>query len=474
MIAKIVKYNVVVLLLSLIFPVIADAQLDYTVFPRLSIEGRYSDNYYASERDKKDGFITTVSPGILISVFTRNSMLDLDYSLNSTGYFIEDEADRFEYFNQRGFGAFRADILKNFSIFLQDEIVKTEDVISIDENFARERRRVAFLRNTSGGELAYHYKEGSEIAAGYAFTILDYFDGIVDDSKRHDFRGRITHDFNIRNTGSASYRHSITDYRRLNDPGQTSRDDLYEDEIRGRFTHYFTPRFSSGISYGYLELHHDEPLGRAPIDYHVHDAEIESAYFISSSLRADGRIGLFFREVFGTDTWEEGLVYRAGLTYTYSDFMGTAAYEGGYSTSYINPERLEFYEYQRVIGDVTYNLIRDILILRGRGSYMVNRYPDSTDRRRDNIWNAGGGMDYRVFNWLLFSLDYNHTARNSNIQGLHYVENSYLARITISYRYSTMERDIETRERRERERRAEMGIERREMERREREEDNAR
>jgi hypothetical protein len=37
-----------------------------------------------------------------------------------------------------------------------------------------------------------------------------------------------------------------------------------------------------------------------------------------------------------------------------------------------------------------------------------------------------------------------------------------------------MERDIETRERRERERRIETGVERREMERREREEDNAR
>ena len=62
-----------------------------------------------------------------------------------------------------------------------------------------------------------------------------------------------TQDFNIRNTGQASYRHSLIDYRRLNYPGQTSRDDLYEDEVRGRFIHYFTPRFSSGLSYGYLE-----------------------------------------------------------------------------------------------------------------------------------------------------------------------------------------------------------------------------
>ena len=65
MITKIIKYYVVVLLLSLIFPVIADARLDYTVFPRLSIEGRYSDNYYNREIEKDDALIATISPGIL-------------------------------------------------------------------------------------------------------------------------------------------------------------------------------------------------------------------------------------------------------------------------------------------------------------------------------------------------------------------------------------------------------------------------
>ena len=124
MITKIIKYYVVVLLVSLLFPVIADARMDYTVFPRLSIEGRYSDNYYASERDKKDGFITTVSPGILISVFTRNTMLDLDYSLNSTGYFIERMKQIGLNILTRGERPFRANLLRNFSILLQDEIFK--------------------------------------------------------------------------------------------------------------------------------------------------------------------------------------------------------------------------------------------------------------------------------------------------------------------------------------------------------------
>ena len=52
-----------------------------------------------------------------------------------------------------------------------------------------------------------------------------------------------------------------------------------------------------------------------------------------------------------------------------------------------------------------------------------------------------GGINYRIVDWLLLSLDYNHTARNSNTPGLHYVENTYLARITLSYRYSTIERE---------------------------------
>ena len=86
-------------------------------------------------------------------------------------------------------------------------------------------------------------------------------------------------------------------------------------------------------------------------------------------------------------------------------------------------------------------------MLSGHGYYMVNRYPDSVDSRRDHIWNAGGGISYRVVDWLLFSLEYNHTARNSNILGLHYVENTYLARFTISYKYSTIGKEKEQRER---------------------------
>jgi hypothetical protein len=439
LITKIIKYYAAVLLVSLLFPVIADARIEYTLFPRLSIEGRYSDNYYNMERkeDKKDAFLITVSPGILLSLITKDITLDIDYNLNSTGYFIEDEKKRFEYFNQRGSGIFRANLLRNFSILLQDEILKNENVSLIDVNLARVERRVKYIRNISGGELIYRYGDGSEVATGYTFTILDYYNSIVDDNKRHDFNGRLRHSFNIRNIGEVNYRHSIGDYRRLNDPGQISRDDLYEDEVKGRFTHYFTPRFSSGVNYGYLETHYDGLTS----DYHVHDAAVESLYDINQYLKVDGRVGLFLRELYGRDSWDKGLIYRAGIAYNHRVLIGMVAYEGGYSSSYTSPERLEFSNYWRVSGDITYHMIRDILMLIGRGSYGVNRYPDSPDSRRDHIWNGGGGINYRIVDWLLLSLDYNHMARNSNISGLHYVENTYLARITISYRYSTIERE---------------------------------
>lgn len=444
------KYWALVLLIFIFFPVIADARIDYTVVPRLSIEGRYSDNYYNREKDynlgkfKNDALLMTVSPGILLSLITRNTTLDLDYNLNSRGYFIEREDDRFEYYNQRGSGIFRANILRDFSILLRDEIIKDEELTLLDDMLAREERRLEYIRNIGGGELIYRYGEGREASVGYLLTIMDYFNNIVDDNKRHDFTGRIMHNFNVRNVGELNYRHSIVDYKRLNDPGHVGRDDLYEDEIRGRFTHHFTPSFSTGLNYGYIEAHYDEPLNSLPIDYHVHDAAIEPTYSISRFLTTDGRIGLFLREVYGRerenpagDRWEKGLIYRIGIRYTYPTLSGMAAYEGGYGSNYINPERLEYYNYWRLNGDMTYHLIRDLLMLSGHGYYMVNRYPDSDNSRRDHIWNAGGGINYRAAEWLLFSLEYNHTARNSNIHGLHYAENSYLARITISYSYST-------------------------------------
>jgi hypothetical protein len=450
LIFKIAKFQIAVILIYLFSPTIADARIDYTVVPRLSIEGRYSDNYYNREKDynlgkfKDDALLMTVSPGILLSLITRDTTLDLDYNLNSRGYFIEREDDRFEYYNQRGSGIFRANILRDFSILLRDEIIKDEEITLLDETLTREERRLEYIRNIGGGELIYRYGEGREVSVGYLLTLIDYFNNIVDDNKRHDFTGRIMHNFNVRNVGEVNYRHSIVDYKRLNDPGHVGRDDLYEDEIRGRFTHHFTTRFSTGLNYGYIEAHYDEPLSSLPIDYHVHDAAIEPTYSISRFLTTDGRIGLFLREVYGRerenpegDRWEKGLIYRAGIRYTYPTLSGMAAYEGGYGSNYINPERLEYYNYWRLNGDTTYHLIRDLLMLSGHGYYMVNRYPDSDNSRRDHIWNAGGGINYRAAEWLLFSLEYNHTARNSNIPGLHYAENSYLARVTISYSYRT-------------------------------------
>lgn len=449
MIFKIAKFQIAVILIYLFSPTIADARIDYTVVPRLSIEGRYSDNYYNREKDynlgrfKDDAWLMTVSPGILLSLITRDTTLDLDYNLNSRGYFIEREEDRFEYYNQRGSAIFRANILRDFSILLRDEIIKDEEITLLDETLTREERRLEYIRNIGGGELIYRYGEGREISAGYLLTILDYFTA-DDDNKRDDFTGRIMNTFNVRNIGEVNYRHSIVDYKELNDPGQVSRNNLYEDEARGRFTHHFTPTFSTGLNYGYLEAHYDEPYGSLPIDYHAHDAAIESTYSISRFITTDGRIGLFLREVYGRerenpegDRWEKGLIYRAGIRYTYPTLSGMAAYEGGYGSNYINPERLEYYNYWRLSGDMTYHLIRDLLMLSGHGYYMLNRYPDSDNSRRDHVWNAGGGINYRVAEWLLFSLEYNHTARNSNIPGLHYVENSYLARVTISYSYST-------------------------------------
>ncbi|MEK6680660.1 MAG: hypothetical protein AABY79_01680, partial [Nitrospirota bacterium] len=66
-----------------------------------------------------------------------------------------------------------------------------------------------------------------------------------------------------------------------------------------------------------------------------------STYDINRSLRVDGRIGLFMREVYvygkEDDQWNKGLVYRAGITYTYPTFLVMVAYEGGYGSNYINP-----------------------------------------------------------------------------------------------------------------------------------------
>jgi hypothetical protein len=449
--------------------VIADARIDYTLFPRLSIEGRYSDNnYYAAERDKKDSLLITVSPGILISIFTRDTLLDMDYNLNSRGYFVEEEKDDFEFFNQRGSISFRTDLSRKFSILLRDELIMDENTDIIDETYTREERRRQYIRNTGSGEWTYLYGVGRDVSAGYVYTILNYIGrnrDDRDDSKRGDSNIRLRHSFDIRNIGELTYRHTVVDYR--------GRDDLYDDEVRGRFTHYLTQRLLSSLNYGYLETHYMTHYSGTN-DYHLHDASVESTYIFSRYLTANGMIGIFLRDLYGQDetSWDsmdKGLTYRARVTYTYPTFSFMMASEGGYGSNYTSSASLQFYDYWRALSETTYHLVRDILMLTGRGSYGFYRYPDYiytytiegteySDRgRRDHILNAGGGINYRALDWLLLSLEYSYTKRNSNAPGFDYVENACLARITISSGHSAMERERAAREQREMDRRIERG-----------------
>ena len=57
-------------------------------------------------------------------------------------------------------------------------------------------------------EFIYQYGDGREVSIGYFLTIVDYF-SVDDDNKRDEIRGRVTHRFNIRNTGEATYRRSL-------------------------------------------------------------------------------------------------------------------------------------------------------------------------------------------------------------------------------------------------------------------------
>lgn len=452
---------------------IADARIDYTIFPRLSIEGRYSDNYYATEGDKKDGLLITVSPGILISIFTRDILLDMDYSLNSRGYFVEEEEDRIEFFNQRGSISFRTDLSRKFSISLRDELIIDENTDIIDQTGTRAVRRMRYVRNIGGGEWTYLYGLGRNVSAGYVYTILNYIGrDEPDDSERGDSNIRVRHSFDIRNIGELTYRHSIVDYTdRVADADRV--DDIYEDEARGRFTHYFTQRLLSSLNYGYLETHYMTHY-RGTNDYHLHDASVESTYIFSQNLTANAMIGIFLRDMYGQDytSWDsmdKGLIYRARVSYTYPTFSFMMSSDGGYGSSYTSTDGLQFYDYWRALSETNYHLIRDILMLTGRGSYGFYRYPDYiytytidgteySDRgRRDHILSAGAGINYRALDWLLLSLEYSYTSRNSNVPELGYVENTCLARITISSGHSAMEREREARERRELERRIERG-----------------
>ena len=101
----------------------------------------------------------------------------------------------------------------------------------------------------------------------------------------------------------------------------------------------------------------------------------------------------------------------------------------GYYEDFFTPENLGFASYQGIIGNITYQAMKEVTF----GLNASLEWADYVQSRNDQIWLVGGNVSYVPYRWLTISVDYSHREVTSSASAYDYGENRVVLKITAIY-----------------------------------------
>ncbi|MBN2654272.1 MAG: outer membrane beta-barrel protein [Nitrospirae bacterium] len=238
------------ILLAAIFTVtgmlLPAAGFSYEFSPTLSIglTGKYSDNIYLTNSDRKSDFITTISPGIDLSYKSMKTEVLLGYHPGFNYY--ASHSDKNYVSHALNFGAL-VKFSERLTLSVRDSFIKSEenqDIRTVYEGSLNQnvKRQI----NSLSGELGYKISPRltSTLSGGYSDTktsgsasetgnFESYFGGLS-----------LSYMLSERTSVSANYKHTVFDYTSNDD----SSSDAYTLGISYKLSETMTMALNGGIS----------------------------------------------------------------------------------------------------------------------------------------------------------------------------------------------------------------------------------
>ncbi len=353
--------------------------------PKMRLEQEFTDNYFRSEENEADVWVTSVNPGIEFMYFTDRSRVDLDYVF-SYFWHNEDEDDvdssdlDYAGHNLNLFAAHR--FLTRLTLGVTNEFIRTREPASADQ-FSNIVNRNKYWRNRVEPYLQYDIAEKGEARLAYRNEQFNWEQTDPGQEDSSENRGILTLTYNLNSTNHLDLQGMIwnRDY-----DGDLSDYDSYQ----GKLT--YRREFSSWLK------------GEAGAGYHKRDFDEdelddldEFIFHIMANAETDvSKLNFAFERniVDFTISNEYFTAYRADLNGEYIFIDVIRAYGGGY--------------------------------------YQLSDYENSS--REDDTYQGRLGVGYSFLDKMFeVSLEYNYTERDSNEAGLDYDENRVFLRIDFVY-----------------------------------------
>ena len=411
------------------FPVCANAQVGAPgpgFHPYISVQEEYNDNINLTSTNKKDDYITTVTPGLKYTNMDTAAGIELDY--NAGFVFYGKETDN-NYISHNGSLNAKYMTKEHFNFYLRDSFVRSEDpreqeyFTTTAQNqyvLSTQRERAIYWRNVLAPAVEYQFGKEDRIGINYRNNIYRTQSITGEDSQENYINPYIDYWFNQTNVLHLEYGYTIGDFERS--------PDMTGHMANARYTHRVTSKTSIFTGYTFTRRTFDPP-SIDYIDYDIHEPVVGITHAFSPTVNASAQVGYFWREPeIGTRT--DGVSYRASITNLGARTNYTFSLQGGYTEDYFTSDNLGFNRYHRLTGSLTHSLERRTSI---GFSGSVERVEYTDVDRNDWIWGVGASLSHTPLKWLTISLEFSHREDNSNIDINDYTENRGIIRLTAMY-----------------------------------------
>ncbi len=407
----------------------AEGDLLSKFHPYISAQETYNDNINLTKDNKKDDFITTVSPGLRFSTMdkpTDPTGIELDYRLGAVFY---NRYTDLNYISHNGNLLAKYTTKGHWSFSVRDSFTRSDEprerqafTTASDSQYvlATTHNRNVYWRNVVNPNIEFKFGREDKIGIDFTDNIYRSSSPGVENSREDAVNPYVEFWLNQNNGIRLEYGFTKGDF-------ETS-SDFIGHRGKFRYTYRFNPRTSTYLEYDFSRKKFEQQTSTTG-DYDIHEGYLGVTHSFTPSFSVDAQAGYFQQKPEAGDK-NEGFSYKGGLTYTEKVTTFKLNIQGGYTEDYFTSQNLGFNKYHRLTGSINHSLTPRFSI----GAYgNLERAEYVSQNHKDWIWGAGGTASYAIFKWLSAGLDYSHRQSSSDINTYDYMENRVTLSLTASY-----------------------------------------
>jgi hypothetical protein len=401
----------------LLLPALAWADTLVELTPRISLSEVYDDNIYLDATNEESDYLTTVSPGINLTMSSQRTSLSLDYAPTWVWY---DKNDQNDTVRHAGTVAFGQQVAQHVRFNLTDTYIRSEEPLETTEGIETARTtRNTYQRNTGSASATYQFGPENTFDLGFRHSYLKNEDPTLDDGTIQNPFADMIYWFNIKNGIQLNYGFTKAIFWR--DDGGLPDDDYDGNEAGIRYIHRFSRQTRASAGYGFT----DRIFQGATEDYEVHEVGVDLGHELSADLSLNLGIGYFWQlnEVSENET---GYTYDALVEKRFNRGSFTIGGSGGWDEAYLEAERRGFTRFWSANTSIEYRLLERLTCYAG-ASFRHDR--DSADRDWKTV-RGNGGLRLGFLRWFSASLDYSYAERDDDVNTEDYKVNRVMLTLT--------------------------------------------